>query len=345
MQEVRRRFFRGYSMMIDQLEARLQLAPGQLSTVRMHRGPRYTLTPLSRPETSWKPSAKPKARSVWRPYKELKDVQRQINQLISTRFQPHPIAHAYARGRGIVTNARKHVGKEWLFHVDLVNFFGSIKEERVVEALRNELSEMGVDDIRAIANLCCHQGSLPQGAPSSPVLSNLVCLALDRQLQTLASELGLIVTRYSDDICFSSASDFLPCELATVEGRGAAQRITLGEPLNCLFKAAEFAVNFRKVRFQRRTERQQVTGLIVNDGINVPRECYRKVRGALRLWERYGLHEAARHCQPKVSETKFANSLRGFIDYVGHVTGRDKRHCRLLGQYEWLRARDLPPRP
>lgn len=318
----------------------MQMLVDQLPTLKVRTGPRYKPVLLSHPHSIWKASATPKTRLVWMPCKELKDVHRQIKRLICERFEPHPIAHAYARRRGIVTNARMHVRKEWLFHVDLVNFFGSIKEERVADALRSALPEMSAADTQVIADLCCHEGKLPQGAPSSPILSNLVCFGLDQQLQGLAAELGIVVTRYSDDICFSSANCVLPEELATVEGRGLAQRIALGQSLSRLFHTAELPVNFSKVRFQRRTERQQVTGLIVNDGVNVPRECYRKVRGALRLWDRYGLDDAVAHCKPKVPKKKFVNSLRGVIDHIGHVTGRDDHHFELLAQYERLAARD-----
>jgi RNA-directed DNA polymerase len=280
---------------------------------------------------------------VLAPCVDLKIVQRRIHHLISARFEPHPIAHAYARGRGIVTNARMHVGKAWLFHVDLVNFFGSIKESLVVELLRGALHDIRPEDVELIASLCCHEGALPQGSPCSPIISNLACFRLDQQLQELASELGVVVSRYSDDICFSSVNEDFAVQLATLEGRGSARLIAIGEPLGHLFEAAGFEVNWRKVRFQPRTERQQVTGVIVNKGLNVPREFYSQVRWSLSAWERHGLHVAARNRCPSLSKEQFANSLRGLIDHIGLVKGRqDGRYRELLGKYQKLRDRDMP---
>ena len=174
---------RGRNMDYRKLEARLQLQPGQISAIQMISGPRYRPILLSQRHGSWRNYAEPKVRSVLCPCRKLRVVQSKIERLVSGRFEPHPIAHAYVKGRSIVTNARRHVGKEWLFHVDLVNFFGSITEEQVVAALRWLLFYFSEDDIRAIAQLCCHEGVLPQGSPASPILSNLVCFPLDLRVE------------------------------------------------------------------------------------------------------------------------------------------------------------------
>lgn len=326
-------------MPFEELEARLRLVPGQISALRIGKRPHYSKIFPSLRRPRWKPYAKPKVRSVWSPCVELKAVQRRIHGLISDRFEPHPIAHAYVRGRGIVTNARQHVSKEWLFHIDLVDFFGSIKEKVVAESLLGVLPEFSEEDIGVIASLCCHNGFLPQGSPSSPILSNLVCFLLDQRLQELGSSLGLTVTRYSDDICFSSIDAIFPDELATVRARGAAQQIEVGAPLRCLFELYGFEINFNKVRFQSRTERQQVTGLVVNDGVNVPKEYYRVIRRSLHLWKKRGIDVAAWDFQHRFSVSKFVRSLKGLIDYIGQVTGSsDKRYRHFLMTFEELAA-------
>jgi RNA-directed DNA polymerase len=255
---------------------------------------------------------------------------------------PHPIAHAYAKRRGIVTNAEQHVGKEWVLHLDLVNFFGSITQQMVFNALSWLLLDFSHEEIAAISRLCCHAGCLPQGSPASPILSNLVCFRMDEQLWALAQRLGLAVTRYSDDIYFSSTSAILPEEIAKVRGRGASQHVALGLPLRRIFELQGFQVNFTKVRFQDRTERQWVTGCVVNDRVNVPREYYHAVRSRLHSWERDGIGIAARRFQPDLSVERFLASLRGLIDYIGQVRGRDdERYRDFLTIFNELRAGGL----
>ena len=329
-------------MKYDELEARLHMPPGQISAILMSTSPLYKSLVLRVRRKVWKTGDDPKTRTVMIPCPELKDVQRQIHRVIAGPFQPHPIVHAYVKGRGIVTNARQHVGKEWLLHADLVNFFGSITEELVVEALRKALPDFSNEDRNSIARLCCYEGFLPQGSPASPILSNLVCFPLDQRLQKLGKSLGLTVTRYSDDVCFSSPNPVFPDALGKVRGRGAAQLIEIGAPLGCLFKPHGFEINLKKLRFQDRTERQQVTGLVVNDGVNVPKECYRTIRQSLHLWDERGLEIAARHVQWQSSLKRFAASLKGMIAHIGHVTGPgNTRYQDFFRAYENLRTRDL----
>jgi RNA-directed DNA polymerase len=338
VQEVQRRLF-GFDHMVRALEARLGLPAGKILSLERHKGPRYTLLPLPLRRRNWKPIATRRTRWVWSPCEELKEVQGQIQRLIARRFEPHPIAHAYARGRGIVSNAQQHVGKAWVLHLDLVNFFGSITQEMVFNALKGLLLDFSHDEIGVISRLCCRAGCLPQGSPASPILSNLVCFGMDEQLWALAQRLGLTVTRYSDDIYFSSTSAILPEEIAKVRGRGASQHVALGLPLKRIFDLQGFDVNFTKVRFQDRTGRQWVTGCVVNDRVNVPRAYYHAVRSRLHSWERHGIDIAARRFQPDLSVERFIKSLRGLIDYIGQVRGRDdERYCDFLNTFNELLA-------
>jgi RNA-directed DNA polymerase len=212
----------------------------------------------------------------------------------------------------------------------------------VFNALRGLLLDFTHEEIGVISRLCCHAGCLPQGSPASPILSNLVCFGMDEQLWALAQRLGLTVTRYSDDIYFSSTSAILPEEIAKVRGRGASQNVALGLPLRRIFGLQGFEVNFTKVRFQDRTERQWVTGCVVNDGVNVPREYYHAVRSRLHSWERHGIDIAARRFQPDLSLERFLECMKGLIDYIGQVRGRDdERYLGFLTIFNELRAGGL----
>lgn len=324
-------------MLIDRLEARLGLEQGQLWALEKRRGPWYTQVLLPSRQPSWRPVAKAKRRWVSKPCDELKVVQRAIQRLVSARFEPHPIAHAYVPGRGIGTNAREHIRKQWLLHVDLVNFFGSITDDMVFKALRKVLPNYSWWEIAALTSLCCYKRALPQGAPSSPLLSNLVCFGFDVKLHELGSLLGSSVSRYSDDIYFSSTRNSIPQELASIRECGATREVVIGSALNSLVDMFGFEINQRKTKVQDRTMQQNVTGQVVNDGVGLPRECYRYIRGSLRLWERHGLDVAARCYQPEVPIERFVASLQGLIAYYGQVTGRgDKRYRHFRDTYQRL---------
>ena len=316
------------NMAYAELEARLQLHEGRVSELLgIDEGSRYRRISTHR-----------STRIFLEPCHELREVQRQLHDLITERFEPHPLAHAYARKKSIITNARQHVGKKLLLHLDLVNFFGSIKKDRVARSLRQLLPWLMTKDAEALARLCCHSGHLPQGAPSSPILSNLICQPFDEQLDEMARSFNCVVTRYSDDICFSM-NDELPIELARAWGHGVSQRVELGGALLSVIKGHGFAINYRKVRVQTQVDRQQVTGLIVNERLNVPSEFRERIRDALYRWARYGLTVAASIYHPQMSVEGFMNSLSGRIAYVGQVAGQSDRHYqRFKMNFEALAA-------
>ncbi|RYZ74639.1 MAG: RNA-directed DNA polymerase [Proteobacteria bacterium] len=282
-----------------------------------------------------------KMREILEPQDDLKEIQRAISRVLSRYFVPHEIAHAYVKNRGIVTNATRHIGARSMLHIDLADFFGSITQEAVLNGLYHVLEDFYASDIETIAELCCYDGFLPQGSPASPILSNLVCFPLDMELSELARSFGCALTRYSDDIVFSTATRSLPSKLARVSDREAAYTVKLGQPLRSLFELHGFELNMKKLRFQRWPGPLKVTGVLVGERLHVPREFRHNIGAALSQWKRHGIVVAARN-HPKGSAEAFAGSLKGCIDHVGHVEGRDSTHYRrLLIDLETLIARDL----
>lgn len=280
----------------------------------------------------------PKVREVFAPIASLKRVQRRIGRTIGSRFPPHPIAHAYTRGRGIITNAERHIGATSMLHIDLKDFFGSIPRSVIASAAHGLLTELTPEDIEVVVDLCCLRGRLPQGSPASPMLSNLICRPLDAQLQALARSSGCRVSRYSDDITFSTTAAAFPSDLAFIENR----EIRLGPQLLSAIEGCGFEINWDKVRFETRYTRLKATGLIVGKrGVTVPRKFRDNIRAALDRWERHGIGEAVRQCDPTRSAEAFRASLKGCIDFIGQVSGRnDPRYVRLISTYRDLLTRD-----
>ena len=152
-------------------------------------------------------------RVICAPTGDLKSLQRSL----ARRLQEHclrcreerglsvNIAHAFQPRRGIITNAYIHRNKRYVFNTDLEDFFGSIHFGRIRGYFqKNEYFQMPAEVATILAQLCCYQGKLPQGAPTSPVLSNLICEILDFRILKIAKHYKLDYTRYADDLTFST---------------------------------------------------------------------------------------------------------------------------------------------
>jgi RNA-directed DNA polymerase len=238
------------------------------------------------------------------------------------------------------SNARTHVGARSMLRIDLVDFFGSIARQSIIDALRFLLDEFNDHDINTIADLCCCNGHLPEGSPASPVLSNLVCYPLDEQLHALARRHGCNVSRYSDDMAFSTDAVAFPAAIARILKWGSAYRIELKAPICSLLKHHGFSVNASKLKFQSRPAPLSLTGLSITDHVSVPREFWDNLRAGLHQWERLGLAVcASAHSNGCI--VGFVSSIRSSIGYVGQAEGRDSnRYKRVFGAFEQLRSRD-----
>jgi len=230
------------------------------------------------------------------------------------------------------------VCKAFLLHIDIRNFFGSIDETVVFEHLKKLFHGFDDYDIKALTKLCCHRGCLSFGAPISPILSNLICSQFDEEIYSLAKLYQCAVTRYVDDICFSTTATTLPAELAERKVNGS---IELGESLRSVFRYYDFEINFTKVKIQPRTAIQKMTGIVVNRKLNVPQEFYDGIRCALHRWEKFGIDAAIPRHQPHFDGERFSRSLGVRIGHLGKVTGKDSRRYRgLMSRYRMLLMRD-----
>jgi RNA-directed DNA polymerase len=264
-------------------------------------------------------------RKICAPKKQLKWVQRQILQHILAKVRPHPAAHGFVNGRSTVSNADPHVGAELVVKFDLKDFFPTIHYFRVLglfASLGYPVGNclFGTDDesnqvAPVLARLCCYTpkpdmwGSavLPQGAPTSPAISNLVCRRLDARLDGLARRNGGVYTRYADDLTFS----FKTADVNLGRFRWWVDQVCQQEG---------FTVNQEKFRVIRDSQRQVVTGIVVNDALRVPRHLRRNFRAILHNCEANGLEaEAGKHPAFKGNAGAFRQWLRGFAAYLNMV--------------------------
>lgn len=276
-----------------------------------------------------------------------------VNELLKGLYIPNESVMGFTEGRSVATNARVHVGQNCIYNIDLKDFFPSITESRIRKRLEAAPYHLSASVAKAISGLAtvrvveldASDGServryvLPQGSAISPILTNIICERLDKRLGGLAKRFGLRYTRYADDITFSSmhnvyqeGGDFLSELRRIVSDQG-------------------FVINEKKVRLQKKGERQEVTGLIVSDKINVPQNYVRGIRNLLYIWERYGYETVMQRFVPRYSAEKAAKGkgipavesvLEGKLLYLRMVKGAtDSVYLRLRVKYDELCRRDL----
>jgi retron-type reverse transcriptase len=257
-------------------------------------------------------------RTICAPKKQLRWVQRQILDKVLAPVPAHAAAHGFLPGRSIVTNAAPHRGAALLLKFDLTDFFPTIYFYRVVGLFAGLGYAVGngrfaaADDSThvapTLARLCCYTPAprewgnavAPQGAPTSPAISNLVCRRLDARLAGLAARNKGVYTRYADDLTFS----FKAPGLDLGRFRWWVDQVCHQEG---------FFVNQKKFRVIRASQRQVVTGVVVNDELRVPREERRRFRAVLHNCRTHGLESQAR------GRAGFAQYLRGFASYIHMV--------------------------
>jgi RNA-directed DNA polymerase len=228
-------------------------------------------------------------RTIKAPVNALKLLQRRLSDLLQdcvdeiniARQRKDRTAHGFKRKRSIITNARQHRHRRWVFNLDLEDFFPSINFGRVRGfLLKNRDFELHEEVATVITQIACHENSLPQGSPCSPVISNLVAHLLDMRLVKLVSETGCTYSRYADDLTFSTNKKEFPAGIAAPSGtQGSASHLWLpGKALQKVIERTGFRINAKKTHQMYRASRQDVTGLVVNKKINVRWEYRHTVR-------------------------------------------------------------------
>jgi RNA-directed DNA polymerase len=263
----------------------------------------------------------------------VRELQSTLNPALQKVYAAHPAAHGFISQRSVVSNASPHAGKHWVLNVDLADFFPSINFGRVRGLFMAPPFNMGPKAASVMAQICVHGNGLPQGAPTSPVLSNFIAASLDRRLMRLAKEMRCDYTRYADDITFSCDLQVFPPALAMFDvSANLTEQVQAGDALERAIMACGFAINQKKVRLQGRHRHQSVTGLCVNRTANVERTRIRKVRAMLHAWDKFGLNEAGREHFEKYARTPgngapadagavFRSSIYGQLAFIKMVRG------------------------
>lgn len=275
-------------------------------------------------------------RIILAPRTSLKIIQSKLAQVLNSVFKPSGASHGYVEDRSIVTNARHHVDRRYVLNVDIEGFFPSIHFGRVRGLFMARPYSRNENVATVLAQICALKDCLPQGAPTSPVISNMICRKLDVQLRDLAKANGCYYTRYADDMTFSTSAKIMPPALAVSDELG---RVEAGLQLQQIIEENGFVLNTSKIRLQLRGKHQEVTGLTVNEKVNVDRRFVRQVRAMIHAWEKYG-HDAAerdhfehwssKYRNPDLPRPKFSEIVKGKLEFVRMVKGpADKTYVAL----------------
>ena len=281
------------------------------------------------------PKRNGRQRTIRAPVDRLKGLQRKLADLLQDsldeingmRQLKDRAAHGFKRKRSIITNARQHRNRRWVFSIDLVDFFPSINFGRVRGFfIKNRDFELHEDVATVLAQIACHANSLPQGSPCSPVISNLVAHLLDMRLAKLAQSAGCTYSRYADDLTFSTNKKQFPPEIARPAGdEGPDLHLWLpGNVLRHTIERAGFSINANKTHMMYRTSRQKVTGLVVNQKINVRSEYRHNVRAMVNKLVTTGSFEidGAVHKDGEVRIEKrpgMLNELHGMLGFIDSI--------------------------
>jgi RNA-directed DNA polymerase len=266
------------------------------------------------------------SREINVPETRLMIVQKKLNsslQMYYSLLRPEYVfgfVHSCDGKPNIVANAAIHTGKRYILNLDLRNFFPSISGKRVYLLFRSSLFDYTNRMAAIISLLVTYRGNLPVGAPTSPVVSNFVCLPMDMELNRHCKANGLVYSRYADDITVSSDEPFSRSDIAAII---------------CIAQRHGFKINFDKFRLCSFRSQQSVTGLVVNEKINIDRRKLKRLRAAIHDLSMNGVFEAACHYYhtdhaDQALLQRFIASLNGKIAFVRQIKGTQPTNIFVL---------------
>ena len=258
-----------------------------------------------------------KDRKIHAPNKKLKIVQQKLNKILSEIYSPPKSVHAYIHKKNIKSNALSHLKNNIIYTTDIKDYFSSIHYGRIRNLFRSNPFNFNIELASELALVLSYNNMLPQGAPTSPVISNMICLKLDISLLQIAKKYHVTYTRYADDITFS------------------CNRKTLMDNIIPLITDAinrnGFDINIDKTRLAYKYNAQKVTGLKVNEFLNVDRKYIRQLNSQLYAWNTHGYVNAKEEFSSKYDvkhrgsrkDSEFLHVLYGRLTFLKYIRGEE----------------------
>ncbi|MFN8683594.1 reverse transcriptase domain-containing protein [Paracoccus sp. P2] len=314
----------------------------------------YGLAPGARYKEFTIPKKSGGTRRICAPRIALLRLQRDVLRLLENDYRPRAHVHGFVGGhqRSIVSNARQHIGKRWVLNIDLEDYFETIHFGRVRGRLMAPPYNYPEEIAQFIAHIACFQAEkevdgsrrtthvLMPGGALSPILANIVSDKLDAELSRLCRQIGCTYTRYADDITISSNRRTFPAPVGRFANPDTHHDFILSDSFQQIIEDNGFRINHAKTRLLGRAFQQEVTGLVVNEKVNVKRRFVRDVRAMLHDWQFNGYAAAAaRHFDekrpdrgrlPEQEATNFEWVVHGKIEFIRQVKGSTDQVFRNL---------------
>ncbi len=251
------------------------------------------------------PKKKGGYRKIYSPNQNLKELQNLIVNLILKNIEISSCSTAFTPGSSIMNNARMHVNKKYVLNIDLKDFFDNISYERVYFVFKE--AKFSHKDAMKLSKICTYNGHTPQGAPTSPYISNIICNNLDKRLFNLCKKINATYTRYADDITISTDNEDIKTYMSTIEN---------------IINEEGFDINKKKVRLLSRNTKQVVTGVVVNEKVSIDKNYRKKVRQEIYYCQKYGVNEHLRYNNIQISTEEYIRKLKGKIAFIKSVDNK-----------------------
>lgn len=240
------------------------------------------------------------------PYPALLECQYWIYENILSKIKLNYCAHGFARKKSIITNAKVHLNQKELLKLDLKDFFPSINQDRVI-ALFHRLGYSPSVSFY-LGSICCLNDGLPQGAPTSPAISNIISIKLDNRLLAFAKKFELKYTRYADDLAFS----------------GKKIPVKFIKYISNIIEDEGFTVNTKKTKLYNKKGKRILTGVSIStETLKAPKEYKRKVYQEIYYIKKYGIE--SHMAKKKIRIPYYIKSLLGKLHYIKQIEKNNKK--------------------
>lgn len=257
-------------------------------------------------------------REINAPLKEIRFFQDKLKDIFSNIYalKPRKSATGFLCGKSIIDNAKPHLNSLCILNIDFKDFFNQINFGRVLKMLEKGFN-IKHDVAVVLTQILTVHGKLPQGSPSSPIITNLICSRMDNQLEKFSRKYNIKYTRYADDLTFSTKNNEFNHKVCEYVDNS----VILGEELIKIFEYNGFEVNPEKLFIRTRKNRQEVTGLVINEKLNVRKDYVKNLRAAL--------HNASKDIKKESN-----NQIYGKLQYLRMIKGEeDKLFLKYACQY------------
>jgi RNA-directed DNA polymerase len=264
-------------------------------------------------------------RLISSPVNFRRELQKKLLPLLSEVYRVNSHSHGFIKDRSIKSNASPHTGKQLILNVDLHEFFSSITFKRVRGLFLKPPFSFHWSTANILAQVCCHEGVLPTGGITSPIISNIIMARLDKKMASLITRLGGDYTRYADDLTYSFNRPIKQISsLVTIDETG---KLCAGAALSEIIGNEGFSINQEKLRISQPGSRKVVTGLVVNEKVNVNKKWFADLESKIYAVEKFGWESVAQKENPDdvnagASAARLLRKIHGKLSFLHMIRGK-----------------------